>query len=1004
MKVSGSIPVSGGVSQLPPYLRHAGAVGEQVNFISDPAVGVARRHGSVFQGEFSVGAQPPASFTDAQGWRSTTWHSGGGEYVVLTRAGTRTPGCAMPAVQVWDVKNKQFLGLTQAPSDTLLESLHSGGVSAFCGTSKFGFLAGNTITPVGSVTPAYLAAESSSQGAVWVRGGVSDRTYTVTVQRSSGAPVTVKYTTPQAAYPGILDTSSIPWYKPVLPPASETATVPVSVLEAPSRGLVYLPHSMITLVSVTVTDSEGRTISPVSSPMVVQAQRYFLPLGDYASVPAMFLSSAHIGDTVTVAYSYKVIGTSTVLSSTEIRVVGQAERQGYAFLTQPFSIGHPSISGLTLKMADWGNLADTAFFYNPDMSPSYMLFHAAQIGKTVTALGQRPKMETNGDYQRLVDDAKIGYERNVTAYLLEAAHKTTPAYIAEELRRRLADSGVSTTRFESHIAVSAHGLVLTVDDGGDGTMLRAADSEVASTDDLTDWHFPGKVVKVRPADGTAYFYLVARAKGTGAGFQEVIWTEGAGEVQTVTQALCFLYIAGSTAYLASTPAHMQAISGTDCPDYQPSGCGDSSQIPPLAFLGSKITLLTLFQDRLLIGSGGTLTVSASGDYLRLYPSSVVTVPADSAFEVKAQGSDSDTLRHAAFFGRDLFIFGDIRQYAITGQQVLAPTNASLSVISSLQRVADVAPVSVGGLLFLAAKGERGTAVSQMRPSLDPDNPDIISVSTSLTSYLGGGPLEMARRNNPDTVYLRAKGRPNKVFAFRFTDGGQGRAHEAWYCWQFADKLGTLLAIRPTVEGVIAFFLRQGVSGAYLVADLCQEAVELSDRPYLDSLRPLSTLLAGGSTTLATTGWFAAYSSEAARPFIGSSLEGLAQTRLLYGDAGLWIGAPQSTSVEITAPTPKDRNGSPNRQALLTVGTVSVSASDSSGLYASTPKWAQPMLVRRVGDSGVIGQVPVGDWQQVVAVAQNAKDLRLSLSAMKWYPLTITGVDYTGQLFDRPVRL
>lgn len=1004
MKVSGAIPVAWGVSQLPPYLRHVGAVGEQVNFISDPAVGAARRHGSVFQGEFPVGAQPAASFEDAQGWRSTTWNSGGGEYVVLTRTGSRTMGCGLPAVQVWDVKNKQFLGLRQDPSDTLLESLHSGGVSTFCGTSKFGFLAGNSITPAGSITPAFLAAESSAQGAIWVRGGVSDRTYTVTVQRSSGSPVTVKYTTPQAAYPGILDTSSIPWYTPALPPVSETATTSVSVLEAPSRGLVYLPVSGVELLSLSVTDSEGKPLSATPNPLVVQAQRYFLPVKRYNGIPAMFLSSAHIGDSVTVSYSYTPIGSSTVISRTDVREVGQTQRQGYAYLTVPFHLGYPSIPGLTLGWAEWASLAVTEFFYNPEMSQEYLMFDESQIGKTFTASGQRSVMVTNGDYQRLVDDAKIGYERNVTAYLLEAAHKTTPAYIAEELRRMLADKGISATRFESHIAVSAQGLVLTTDDGGDGTLLRAADSEVSSTDDLTDWHFPGKVVKVRPADGTAYFYLVAQAKGTGTGFQEVIWTEGAGEVQTVTQALCFLYISGGTAYLASTPARMQALAGVDCPDYQPSGCGDSAQIPPLAFIGSKITLLTLFQDRLLIGSGGTLTVSASGDYLRLYPSSVVTVPADSAFEVKAQGSDSDTLRHAAFFGRDLFIFGDIRQYAITGQQVLAPTNASLSVISSLQRVADVAPVSVGGLLFLAAKGERGTAVSQMRPSLDPDNPDIISVSTSLTNYLGEEPLEMARRNNPDTVYLRAKGRPNKVFAFRFTDGGQGRTHEAWYCWQFDTKLGTLLAIRPTVAGVLAFFLRQGPSGAYLVADLCQEAVELSDRPYLDSLRPLSTLLAGGSVTSSTAGWFAAYSSEAQRPFIGSGLETLAQTRTLYGDTGLWIGAPQSTSVELTAPTPKDRNGSPNRQALLTVGTVSVSASDSSGLYASTPKWGQPMLVRRVGDSGVIGQVPVGDWQQTVAVAQNAKDMQLSLSAVKWYPLTITGVDYTGQLFDRPVRL
>lgn len=1003
MKVTGFLPVGGGVSQLPPHLRHPGAAGEQINFIPDPAVGVSRRHGSVFLGERSIGVQPAASFDDASNWRSFPWNSGGGEYVVLCRVRARTAGCTLPAVQVWDVAGKRFLPVETAAGDTDLQELHATGASAFAGSSKFAFLAANGTLPTGSVEELWQGT-SASQGAVWIRGGASDRTYTVTVAGTAGTH-TASYRTPPPNYPQALDTSLIQWYVAESPVVLETAQANLTVLEAPSRGLCYLGVSNVELLSVSVVDDTGTSMVQVSTPLPVGGQQFYLPLAVYGSIPTMYLAASQIGRQITVTYRWRHIGQTAEYAWVEQRVVGAGARQGYAYLPAPFEAGHPSIGlGLTLVMADWGNLVDTQYFYNPTVHPNYVLFNATHIGKTYTATGQRKKVKSNPDYQRLVDDAKIGYERNVTAYLLDAANKTTPEHIAEQLCVQLRSRGVNVTRTGTHLAIIHAGITLTVSDDGDGEMIRAVDAEVSAVADLTDLHYPGKVVKIRPADGSAYFYLQAQAKGSGTGFQEVLWVEGAGQRQSVSRALYFLQVApaGDLAWLASSPAHMDTLSGGGTPQYAQSTSGDTSQIQPLAFIGRPITMLALFQDRLLIGAGGTVTVSAVGDYLRLYPTSVVTLPADSAFEFKAQGSDSDTIRHSAFFGRDLLLFGDLRQYVISGKAVLAPTSASLAVISSIQGASDVQPASVGGLLFLATHGERGTAVSQMRPSLDPDNPDITTVSQALTTYLAGTPIELARRNNPDTVYLRCADSGDRVFLFRFSDTGQGRTHAAWYSWQFSPQLGKVMGIRPTEDGVLVFFIRQQGGSAYLVADMCSEAVGLSPRPYLDSLRPLATFLSG--TVPVSSGWFAAYSQPSTRFLIGDSVEALADLRAAYGDANLYVGAEQPTEFEVTPPVPKDRTGNPNRRGVLTVTSVAVDAAESSGLVASTSRWTQNLLVRRVGDASVIGRIPVGDWQQVVCVGQDSKTMALTVRALKWYPLTITGLEYTGQFFDRPPRM
>jgi hypothetical protein len=480
-------------------------------------------------------------------------------------------------------------------------------------------------------------------------------------------------------------------------------------------------------------------------------------------------------------------------------------------------------------------------------------------------------------------------------------------------------------------------------------------------------------------------------------------------VHTVEHAFCYALVVGGTCYVASSAAKLATLTAGAHPEFRQSTAGDAVSSPLPAFIGKRITLLTTFQDRLIVGTGGTLCISASSDYLRFMPSSVVTVPADSAFEVSAQGSDTDVLRQAVLYGRDLLIFGDQKQYAISGKAALTPTGVSLAVVSTVPGAAAVGPVAVGGLLLFASEGERGTAVSQMQPGLDPDNPSVIAASAALSDYLAGAPQELARRGNPDTMYLRTKGAPRSIFQFRFEDTQRGREMASWSRWEFDPALGTVLGVSATQQGVLVFFLRDAGADTYLVADLCSEDAAQSPRPYTDSQRTLAQVLAGGSVSAGSTGpWIAAYTSASTRYLIGDTLSKLAELRLLYGDTGLVIGCTQPTQYVMTNPYPRDRDGRPNRGARLTVTAIKVVAADSSGLVATlatpTGETSRTFLSRSVQDLGLIGRVPVGDWSQQVAVAKWNEGYTLTLSALRWYPLTITALDWTGQLFQRAQRI
>lgn len=1013
MKVTGTYEsVIGGVSELPPSSRIPGQCGEQVNFLSDRTVGLARRHGSVFLGERSVGGQPSASHEDGANWRVVPWQQAGGDYSALVRSKARTPGCTLPGLQVFSHATDSFLPIVRGV-DADLDVLFEGGCSSAASTGAYLFMAGNNTVPRATSTDSIVNAAFEDRSAVWVRGGAFDRTYQVRV-RSGGVWKEVTYRTPSASYPGVLDTSAVPWSISDGTGGFDNKELPITVVPVAAAATLTLlvwaseAEGTADISNLKVTNQFGELLTFVGDAVITSPLQYG---GNPSISQRLRLHPSTAGETFNVSYSIQILYGDFNMPVQECRdtqvAAAQAEGAGIAYVTYPL-YSPISIPGYTQAYVQEA-LLPGQFFYSI-ASPNYIHFHNDAVGQALLVSARVAKTVANPDYQRLVDDVKLSYDRAVTSYTLAAAAKIAPDAIALGLASALTLAGIPSVAFANHIALTLADEV-TVSDGGDGSLIRGVDTTVPSIDALTDRHFVGKVVRILPASGADGYYVKATAKDAGAqGFTEVLWVEAAGVVHKIQHAFCYATISAGVCYVASSAEALSALLPGEHPDFPASTAGDSVTAPPPAFIGKKITLLTTFQNRLIVGTGGTLSISRTGDYLAFHPKSVLTVPADDAFEVTAQGSDTDVLRQSVLYGRDLLLFGDNRQYAISGKEALTPTGVSLSVVSTVPGAATCQPQAIGGYLFFANTGERGTAVSQLQPSLDPNNPQVLPVSEYLTSYLAGSPVEAARRGNPDTLYLRTDGAQGSIFQYRFSDSQRGREHSAWSKWQFHPTLGTVLGMRATALGLVVFFLRDAHGDTFLVADRCGEQAALSTRPYLDSQRPLAHVLTGtGSVRVSSPdSWVAAYTSASVRFLIGDALSGLPMLRTLYGDANLVVGAEQPARWEITSPYIRDKAGRVNLSGRLTVASVKVSAAHSSGMEATlrTPHGdsTRGFLARRAGDTTLIGRIPVIDWTQQLAVGKNNEGYSLIVSPKKWYPLTITGVEWVGQLFSRAQRV
>lgn len=721
---------------------------------------------------------------------------------------------------------------------------------------------------------------------------------------------------------------------------------------------------------------------------------------------------------------------TTSLNGTTINTAGTAAITSvgrYLFL----AANNDVVAGSSVNT--WDNSANHAkgvvWVRGGAYSRTYKVTYTNQSGTVTTVSYTTPASSYGGvldtsdipfaadDYTKQVNDRVNAYNSAVTAWIGTSTAAIQPSAIAASLMALMvsAGGGYSFTRIGSHICFGT-GLVraIEVDDGGDGSFIRAVGDEIISADATSVIHSVGKVVKVRPKDSQEAFYLQAYAKnGIATGYTEVTWREAPGVTHTVTQPLYYGAVSGSTFYVSKDTAWISTAIGATAPSMSPSVAGDADSSPMPYFVGQNITYLGTFQSRLLIGSGGVLAVSETNEYLNFFRTTVLTLPASDAFELIPQGSENDELTSSVLYDQDLVVFGTKRQYVISGNAALTPTSAKMAVMTTFESVVDANPISVGGYIFYSKQGTVSSDVFQIQPGKNDKSPEAFPASSQLVDYFQGGITELASMTgSPNYLFARTKGNPTGLYTFAYLDKQDGRKMDAWSRWQFNAALGVVVGMSVIKTGVLVFSARAKGAQGYWVADLCSLTTAVSDQPYLDSLRAVSYLTVPTHSVDASSGsnWAVAFDAENLRRFTGTLLPNLTTFNTNYPDStGLKVGAVQEAYFVPTNPFMRDGKDKAILSGRLTVTKFITAFKESTGFkwllsYRNVVDTEVEFNGRVLGDpENLIGIEPISTGQHNIPVGRETRKYELTVSARRWYPLTVTALEWVGQFFNRVQR-
>jgi hypothetical protein len=642
-------------------------------------------------------------------------------------------------------------------------------------------------------------------------------------------------------------------------------------------------------------------------------------------------------------------------------------------------------------------------------------------------------LASDAEYQKKVNDRVNAYNGEVTKWIGTAAADITPENIAQKLAEDLVAQGVTGVSYTGGTVTVFNSAFSEIagDDGGDGTLIHAVGNELKAVDLVSTIHWVGKIVRIAPkADGAEAIYLRAEPKDkVSTGITEVVWRECAGKVMQPDKVFIMGTVIDGTLYLASTAAALSTLTGLEVPGFAVNEVGDDLSCPLPELFGKKITYLGLFQDRLVIGAGGTILMSRNGDYLNWFRKSVTTIIDTDPCEGYALGAEDDTIRYSTIYDRNLVLYGEKNQYIISGRQPVVPNGFSIMTGTAFEDAVDAAPKASGNYVFYARhSGEAGreiTGLHQVQPGIVAESPESYDTSEGLDTYIQGTPVEIVAMTAPNVVLLRTATQRNSLYTYSYLDKANGseRITDSWSRWDWDPAVGSIVGISKYKGGILVYLLRTGKDPAgatkiwFAVERFVREST-LSGYPYADSLRPVSSV-----TSPPSSGFISGTSDFADRAcvvvggnsefrFMGEALTNLAAFLANYpADLGnSWVGINCPAYVTPTNPFTTDRNGRAILTGRTTLGSVDISVADTGGLSVDVTRFGTTATVldfigRILGqEANLIGRQPVVATNLKATIGGEVRECSYTIRSKKWLPLTVTAIGWVGQYFNNTRRV
>jgi hypothetical protein len=430
-------------------------------------------------------------------------------------------------------------------------------------------------------------------------------------------------------------------------------------------------------------------------------------------------------------------------------------------------------------------VADYTFIVNTSVTCAMAATKSpAQTGQGLVSVKQAV-YET--DYKVKID----GTERATHTTAASGALKTTT--IAEDLKTDLATWGGASwtiTRERSTVWIKKNDgtdFELKTEDSRANTALTPITNKVQRFTDLPTVAPTDFVVEVVGENTNNFdnYYVKFKPNNPAATFDEGVWEESVKSDIKI-------------ALDATTMPHTLVRNGDGTFTFAKATwgnrvAGDEDSAPEPSFIGTTITDVFFFKNRLGFIADENVIMSRAGEFFEFFPATVTTLLDSDPIDVAVSHTKVSILRSAVPWNEKLLLFSDQTQFVLEGGDILSPKTVSVTVSTEFEAARGARPVVAGKNVYFPVNKGGFTGIREYFLDGATLVEDAADVTAHVPKYIPSGAFKLAAATNEDIMVVLASGDQTRMFPYKYFWSGDEKLQSAWSEWSFGSNVTILNA-------------------------------------------------------------------------------------------------------------------------------------------------------------------------------------------------------------------